>query len=144
MLRVRQSRERQRSLRESVFTGVQASPPNRNSFHVSSLPTCPYANVYGGRLTHLLMSFPQLSLTITMRNNIVSNVSGFNIQSFSVFTVHMDCDVISTGLTLELSNNGDKATTTALIDSLLNACWQLPSWTHMETHQQGKLACSAC
>lgn len=55
----RETVERRReSLTESVFTGVQASPPNKNSFHVSSLPTCPYTNVYGGRLTHLMMSFP--------------------------------------------------------------------------------------
>lgn len=55
----RETVERRReSLKESVFTGVQASPPNKNSFHVSSLPTCPYTNVYGGRLTHLMMSFP--------------------------------------------------------------------------------------
>lgn len=79
VLRVRQSGE---SLRESVFTGVLASPPNRNSFHVSSsLPACPYTNVHGARLNHLLMSFPQLSLTITLRNNMVSDVMGFNVYS---------------------------------------------------------------
>lgn len=59
------------SLRESVFTVVQASPPKRNSFHVSSLPACPYASVYRGRLNHLLMSFPKLSLAITVRNSMV-------------------------------------------------------------------------
>lgn len=74
-------RKTEKSLKDSVFTGVRASPPNMNSFHVSSLPTCPYANVYGGRLNHLLMSFPQLSLTITLRNNMVSDVTAFNMYS---------------------------------------------------------------
>ena len=74
-----------------MFTGVQASPPSRNSFHVSSsLPACPCTNVYGGRLNHLLMSFPQLSLTITLRNSTVSDVIGFNVYTVcSVRTVHM-------------------------------------------------------
>lgn len=46
-------------------------PPNTNSFRVSSRPACPY--VYGEGLNHLLMSFPPLSLTITMRNSMNSD-----------------------------------------------------------------------
>lgn len=112
MLRVRQSRE---SLRESVFTGVQASPPNRNSFHVSSsLPACPYTNVHGGRLNHLLMSFPQLSLTITSRNNMVSDARGFNL--YGACTVNRVTYTMSTGLKDELSR--DKATETEHINIL--------------------------
>lgn len=68
---------KRKSLRESVFTGVLASPPNRNSFHApSSLPVYPHTNVRRERLNHLLMSFPQLSLIITLRNNTFSDAMG--------------------------------------------------------------------
>lgn len=73
VFKVRQAREAE-NLKEPMFTPNAAFPPNMNSFHVSSLPTCPFANVYGGRLSHLLMSFPQLSQRITPKSQAASDV----------------------------------------------------------------------
>lgn len=73
MFKVRQATEEE-NLKGPVFTPQASFPPDMNSFHVSSLPTCPYANVYGGRLSHLMMSFPQLSQTITPRTRAASDV----------------------------------------------------------------------
>lgn len=96
-----------------------------NSFHVSSLPTCPYANVYRGRLNHLLMSYPQLSLTITLRNNMVLAAMGFNKYSIPVY---MHCVVVFTGLQHESGNN--------IYIRPLKQVTVLPTatGTHMETH----------
>lgn len=110
-----------------MFTGEQASPPNRNSFHVSSLPTCPNANVYRGRLNHLLMSFPQHSLTITLRKNMVLHSTVYS----TVFKMS----------NLQASN-GDSATKTELINILKTHVWTYHCgdiWKHTKL-----LACSAC
>lgn len=64
------------NFKASVFTDKRAFPPDVNSFHVPSLPTRTYTNVYGGRLSHLIMSFPQLSLTVVQKSNMVSEVMG--------------------------------------------------------------------
>lgn len=100
--------------KESVFTDVQASTPNTNSFRVSSLPTCPYAYVCGGRLNHLLMSFPPLSLTITLRNSMVSDSLLLLHVQYELWyrAIITYTNVMLIGLKHKLPNNGYKASKT--------------------------------
>lgn len=57
---IRWEKQAKKKKKKDLKECLLASPPDMNSFHVSSLPTCPNANVYGGRLSHLMMSFPSL------------------------------------------------------------------------------------
>ena len=116
-------RRKTESLRESVFTGVQASPPNRNSFHVSSpLPACPYTNVYGGEAES-----PPDVISSTFTYNHTEKQHGFRCDGLKCLQYTNLCTVVftyteSTGFKQGLGDNSDKATKTELITIL----WQLP------------------
>lgn len=97
---------------------------------------CPLAHTQSGRLNHLLMSYPQLSLTITLRKNMVSHVTGFNMYSIQrVYSIHVYHALKSTGLKHEL-NNRDKATI-----NIPQTPMELPLLARMETHQTVSLLC---
>lgn len=96
VLRVRQSGE---SLRESVFTGVLASPPNRNSFHVSSsLPACPYTTSMEGGWITSWCHFLNFHLQSHWGTTWFQMWWALTCTAYSARTVHMFTYAMSTGL----------------------------------------------